>query len=169
MDPLSLFSIGSLLIGGVSRYAQQKAQNVQAQAEQQASRTAASFDLSSLLDQTRQNQQSVDLKVFERQRQALRDRSRLLASAGEANVGGNSVLRMVANNLQDMSYDQGIHRTNLENQQFQTTQQARNVAANSDNRFNHAQARVSNPWFQAALGIGQQAPQAYSMYKQGGG
>lgn len=159
-------SIGSLLIGGVSRYAEQKAMNVQAKAEQDSARIATSFDLSSLLDQQRQAQQSTDLKTFERQRQALRDRSRLLASAGESNVGGNTILRMVANNLQDMSYDMGIHRTNLENQNFQTTQSALGVVANRDTRVNHAQSRMANPWFSAALGIGQQAPQAYSTYKQ---
>lgn len=158
----TMMAIAGLVIKGIQDFATQKAENTRSQEETRHARQAGAYDLSMLMDQIYQAKQATDLQVFERQRQALRDQSRILVSAGEAGVGGNSLLRQIAQQQWDLSHDVGIHRTNLENQTYMTSQQARAVAANIDNRVGTAQARLRNPWVNAMLSI---PATAYSIYQ----
>lgn len=162
-------ALAGLLIDTGRKHAEQTAINKQAYSEIQAARRAAAFDIQALQDQIYQAKQSTNLRQFERRRQALRDQSRLLVAAGEAGVGGNSVLRSLANEMWDTSHDTGILQTNLQNQVYQSSQQARAVAANMQSRINSAQARIRNPWIQSALGIATGLPAAFEMKQRIGG
>lgn len=155
----------SMLIQGAQAFAQQQAENTRSQVEIDNARRAAAFDLSALQDQMYQAKQATDLQIFERQRQALRDQSRILVSAGEAGVGGNSLLRSLVQQEWDLAHDTGIHRTNLQNRLFHTTQQARAVTANLDSRVNTAEARMRNPWLYTALQIPSIAIGGYQTYQ----
>lgn len=154
-----------MLIKGAQSFAQQKAENTRSQVEIENARRASAFDLSALQDQMYQAKQATDLQIFERQRQALRDQSRIMVSAGEAGVGGNSLLRSLVHQEWDLAHDTGIHRTNLKNQVFQTTQQARAITANLDSRVNTAEARMRNPWLYTALQIPSIAVGGYQTYQ----
>ena len=158
-----------MLIKTVKDFSQQKAENTRSQVEIDNARRASAFDLSALADQMYQAKQSTVLQIFERQRQALRDQSRILVSAGEAGVGGNSLLRTLASQEWDASYDIGIHKANLENQAYMTSQHARAVAANKDSRVSTASARMANPWVNLALSIPGMAYSTYEINKGGGG
>lgn len=154
-----------MLIQGVQTFSKQSAENTRSQVEIENARRASAFDLSALQDQMYQAKQATDLHIFERQRQALRDQSRIMVSAGEAGVGGNSLLRSLVHQEWDLAHDTGIHRTNLKNQVFHTTQQARAVTANLDSRVNTAEARMRNPWLYTALQIPSIAVSGYQTYQ----
>lgn len=168
MSALGLvLGIGSLLLGAASGYSQQKATNKQAEASKLAARRAAASDYAALAEQALQMYQAVNVETFDRRRQALKDRSRILVSAGEAGVGGNSLTRQIAQSMFDESYDLGIRSTSIENYALQNRRQRADIAAGLQTRFNQADAMMGNPWTAALLGIGPSLPALYALQKGG--
>lgn len=155
-----LIPIGMAVVNGISSFAQVRGQNLQAAAEAQAATRAYNMDLQALMERSRQLQSSFDTQALERSRQALRERAKIAVAAGEANVGGRSLLREISNSLFQESYDIGIQKENLENRQAQTSLQAQGLFAQAQGRFNTAQSRRINP-FLGALMIGGSAAQGY--------
>lgn len=147
-------------ISAISSLAQIQMQNAQAQAEEAAARQAYAYDMAALQERARQFQQAFDLEAFERARQGLRERARIAVAAGEAGVGGRSLLREIANSMFQEAYDIGVMQENLENRLAQSELQAQGLFAQAQGRINYAQSRRVNP-FLGALMIGGSAASAY--------
>lgn len=160
--------IGLGAIGGITTAAQVVSQNRQAAVDTQAAETAYNSDIRALLERSRQIDQQANLSSFERSRQALRERARITVAAGEANVGGRSLLRQISNSLFQESFDTGIMETNRQNQQAQNTLQAQGVAAQRQSRTNTANSRRINP-FLGSLMIAGSAASGYFGAPRGGG
>jgi hypothetical protein len=167
MNPMLALQLGSMAISGISSFFGQKAENKQASAQMEAAFRAANWDMRALEDRALQQEQAVGLEMFERQRQALRERAKILTAAGEAGVSGSSVLRQINQSMLDESYDIGIQQTNLENALSQTNLQAQNVVSTAYSRANQAAAGVKNPWI-APLTIGAGAAASYKLSTMGG-
>lgn len=144
-------SLASLAIQGISSFFGQKAQNEQSTAQIEAAYEAASWDMSALGDRTIQLQDAAQLEMFERQKQALRERSKILTAAGEAGVSGSSVLRQLNQTELDKSFDIGVHQTNLENMLFQTNLDAHKVISTAQSRSNQVRPNIRNPWLNSLL------------------
>lgn len=140
-------------LGAISEFAAIQAQNQQARAQTLAALNAAYWDRLSLEEQDRQHQQRFNLQSFERQRQALRERSTLAVAAGDAGVAGNTVLRQIADSVLQEAYDRSIQRSNLANARSHTRALAHRTWANLQGRLSAAQASYVNP-FLGALRIG---------------
>jgi len=162
-----ILGIGSLMLGAASSYSQQKAANKQAKAAKLAASRAAASDYAALAEQALQMYQAANVEAFDRRRQALKDRSRILVSAGEAGVGGNSLTRQIAQSMFDESYDLGIWSTNIESYALQNKRQREDIAAGLQTRFNQADAMIGNPWTAALLGIGSSLPAIYALQRGG--
>lgn len=149
-----------MIISAATTAANIAAQNRQAAAEEKAANEAAYQDYLTLQDRMYQDSNRFNLQALERQRQAARDRAQIAVAAGEAGVGGNSLLRMLNQSLFKQAYDIGIHQANLESARAQTRAQAGRVAATHQSRIASARAKRVNP-FLGALQIGSSAYQAY--------
>lgn len=143
-----------------SNAAEAVAQSRQADAEIRAANMAYAMDMQAINDRARQIAQTHDLDIFERQRQAAREYSRIAVAAGEAGVGGNSPARLLANTLQQMSYDQGIFRQNKENALAQNLVEVQAAGARRESRIKVAEARRPNP-FLTSLKIGGQTAMSF--------
>lgn len=155
-------------ISGVSTLGQIQQGNLQAAAEMEAANRAAALDYAALLERSRQLSQSADLESFERARQALRERAKITVAAGEANVGGRSLLRELSNSLFQESYDIGIHRANLRARQAQTALQAQGVYATNQSRINAASSRMVNPFMSSLMIAGNVASGYFGAPRIGG-
>jgi len=164
-DPITLGLMALSIIGSaVKGFSEQSAINKSATRDIENARLASMLDINALHSQLTQSQDAFNIQAFERQRQALRDQSRILASAGEAGVGGNSLIRAIANQHWDAGYDIGIHKTNLESREAHITNQVRGVIANKESRINTAEANMRNPW----VGVGLTIPTAVAnLYEVG--
>lgn len=162
-----ILGIGGLMLGAASSYSQQKAANKQAKVSKLAARRAAASDYAALAEQALQMYQAANVEAFDRRRQALKERSRILVSAGEAGVGGNSLTRQIAQSMFDESYDLGIRSTNIESYALQNKRQREDIAAGLQTRFNQADAMIGNPWTAALLGIGSSLPAIYALQRGG--
>lgn len=127
--------------------------NEQAKYMIESARNAAVADYNLLELQGKQINQQVDLEQMERQKQAARERSRLLTAMGAAGVSGNTALRQIANTFLQESYDKGIMEQNRENSLLQTQAQIEKVSATQRSRINEAKSQMINP-LQGALMIG---------------
>jgi hypothetical protein len=145
MDPLTILQLGSMLISSMSNYQNQKANNQQARARMEAAFEAAGYDLSMLESRAQETEDAANLEMFERQRQALRERSKIMTAAGEAGVSGSSVLRQLNQSFLDESYDIGIHQSNLENSLSQINANATGVVSNAYSRRNQAASQITTP------------------------
>lgn len=166
MEPLLALQLASMTIQGISSFFGQQAQNEQAMAQIESAYRTASWDMSALNDRATQLQDAAQLEMFERQKQALRERSKILTAAGEAGVSGSSVLRQLNQTMLDKSFDIGVYQTNLENSLFQTNLDAQKVISTANSRVNQASSSISNPWL-SPLTIGTEAFTAYQFFKDG--
>lgn len=141
-----MISIGTSVIKGISDFFGQKDKNEQLRKQMEASFRAADWDMAALADRARQQEQASQLEMFERQKQALRERAKILTAAGEAGVSGSSVLRQINASMLDESYDIGVYKTNLENALTQTNLHAQDVVSTAYSRANQASSQMSNPW-----------------------
>lgn len=156
-DPITATTV---LLIGASTAADIHARNTQAKKEEEAAKLAALRDELALEKQRQQIDRSVGLEMFERQRQALRERSRIAVAAGEAGVAGNSPARLIARSLQDAAFDIGVHQANRQAMLEQTMLEQADIRAARDTRINLSRSQQTNP-FMAALQIGARAVSAY--------
>lgn len=155
-------------ISAIGTAAQIAAQNVQSQMDELAALRAYNMDILALQERARQTQAAYDLEAFERSRQALRERARIAVAAGEAGVGGRSLIRELANSMFQEAYDIGVYRQNLQNRLAQTSLQAQGIGAQAVSRIEAARASRINP-FLGALMIGGSAASAYYTAPRTGG
>ena len=159
-EPIAATAIVASAATAIGNYAQIKAQNAQAKAEMKAAKNAALYDTLALEMRRHQINQSTDLEIFERQRQALRERSRIAVAAGEAGVAGNSPARMIAQSILDASFDIGVRQSNRESNLLQTKLDEEAVKATKTYRVNTARSQMINP-FMGALMIGGRTASTY--------
>lgn len=119
--------------------------NSQAKYMIESARNAAVADYNLLELQGKQINQQVDLEQMERQKQAARERSRLLTAMGAAGVSGNTALRQISNTFLQESYDTGIMEQNRENSLLQNQAQVEKVYATQKSRINEANSQMINP------------------------
>lgn len=106
--------------------------------------------------QQRQIEDAQNEKIYQRQVQALRDRSKIAVASGEAGVGGASVERLINFYEMDEAHDvQNIER-NKEMQLQQSAMEARSSVRNAQSAINQAerekdQQTTDNPWGRAIL------------------
>lgn len=166
MGFMTALSTVTTIISGVSAYKNAQAQNAQAQENMESAREAGSLDLSLIQNQMSQLTSASDLETLERQRQGAKDRAKILASAGEANLSGNSVMRLVASNLLDESRDLGIRKTNLERNYEQSTLNAYKVRNEASTKASYESGKKTNPFLNSlAVGV-PKAINTYNMYQQ---
>lgn len=135
-------------------------QNAMAEAQAEAAVNAAIADYNTLQEQQREINQQSNLEQIERQKQAMRERSRLIVAMSEAGISGNSPMREIANSFQQESYDIGIIKENKENQLYGNRKQQEAVHANAKSRVNAAKSNMISPAL-AALQIGSGAVSGY--------
>lgn len=158
-------SVTQLILAGaaaIGTAAQIQAQNKQARAMEQAARAEAARQRAALEMQRQQIRQSIDLEIFERQRQALRERSRIAVAAGEAGVAGASPARLIAQSLFDASFDTGIHAANREATLMQTRLQEDAILVERDSRIRQARSQYTNPFLSGLMIAGSAAQGYYS-------
>lgn len=128
--------------------------NKMAEASAKAANQAAVLDYSIMEQRRQQLSQDASIEATERQRQGLRERSKILVAAGEAGVlGGTSPLRELNTSLINQGYDQSIIGVNLRNQLSDTVVQDRGIAAQNKSRINQAKSSSYSP-FTSMLKIG---------------
>jgi hypothetical protein len=127
--------------------------NKTAEAAAQNAVRAANYDYQLLNLRQQQVNEKAAQQAFERQRQGLRERSKVLVATGEAGVLGNTPLREMYNTMFQTGYDTGIIEQNRVNQSLQVQAYKEGVKAQAESRINQAESMVTNPWM-AILKIG---------------
>lgn len=164
-NPMLVLGVIKVGVDMVRGHQRSKAQNEQAKANQAASYKAGSLDLSTLQVQLQQLIQGNNVEVYDRQRQGAKDRAKILAAAGEANISGNSLMRLQAANMLDEARDKGIHRENLENQMNQGAMEAYKIKTDASTNANYYKSQRTNPFLDTlALGASK-AAEGYQMYE----
>jgi len=172
MDPFTLFNLGTMLIGGMSKAKQQESTNAKARAMRDQTRRNSYKDINYFLDlanmQNMEMEQATNERIYQRQLQALKDRSKIMISAGEAGVGGSSIARLVQTNQMSAGYDQALYDANLESQLTASAIQGKQKIAEGKSRINNANNQASSqivehPWLKQTLSM---APSMYLMYKK---
>lgn len=147
--PIAL-AAGSMLLKGTeiaqtNQYAGKVASNAVDAARNQ-------YDALSL-KQSQINSKSA-LEKFERERQALREQSKLLVASGEAGIlGGVSPARAIVVSQEQAGFDEGILEANRANAIQQTVIEGNSIYTATQGRLNQARSMAVNP-FMAALQIG---------------
>lgn len=127
------------------------AQNKQADAEIAAANQAYGVDINLLNEQFYQIQEQTALDQVERQRQALRERGRMMVAMGEVGIEGNSPLREIANSFLQESFDKGIMEANKENRIKQNYAERKKIKAERESRINQAKSKKVDPLFGTLL------------------
>jgi hypothetical protein len=159
----AVVSVASAVSGAKSMNRQIDAQNAQAEEDMKNARKAGSFDLSILQNQLVQLINATDNEVYDRQKQGERDRAKILISAGEANISGNSLMRAIASNMMDEDRDKDIYKSNLENQLDQGTLEAYKIRTQASQDINYTTSQRVNP-FLNGLAVG--VPAGVNLYNQ---
>src|SRR5690625_2956724 len=128
-EPTTAIAVASAIAGGISAYADVKATNAAARAEEAAAKDAYALDTMAIEERGLQSQRQLTTEAFDRQRQALRDRSKILVGAGEDGIGGNTLLREMSQSYLKESYDTGIMSKNHESASFANQLQAQQTWA----------------------------------------
>lgn len=165
---MGFMAAASLVIGAfnvVSSYSKAKAQQQQATEDRKSAYRAGSIDLGILNNQIQQMVTSSGEQQLDREKQGERDRARILTAAGESNISGNTVMRMMAANMNDESRDKGIYKENLERGVSQNAMEAYKVKANASTNASYASGSRINPYLQA-INTGAQSYLNYQGTKQ---
>lgn len=145
--------LGTILsIGEKNRYALELARNAQ---------KAAVLDFNAIEEQQTQINKAAQLEQAERVRQAIRERSRLKAAMGDANVTGLTPLREIASSYIQQEYDVGVMKTDQENRLSEAQRAKYQVEANRQSRILQARSQLTNP-FLGLLQIGGSAMSGYA-------
>ena len=136
----SLLSAG---LGIMQQQQQAKAQNEYAVKMAQNAAQAAQVDYQAMNARIMQENQKTALDEFERQRQGLRERSKILVAAGEAGLSGTTPMREVQNSLMQAGYDVGIMETSQENMQYQARLEKQKIWTDAKSRTQQAKSMLT--------------------------
>lgn len=143
----SALSIGTSLVSAGVGYMQQmqqaKAQNAYAEAMAKNAAQAAQNDYNIVNAKIMQENQKTALEEFERQRQGLRERSKILVAAGEAGLSGATPMRELQNSLMQAGYDVGVMETSQENMQYQARNEKQKIWTDAKSRTQQAKSMVT--------------------------
>jgi len=152
VDPITIMAILGGIINLTTSFTQSLAQNKTADTEVDAANKAALADTNILKTQAQQIETQSNLETQERQRQALRERARMMVAMGEAGVSGSSPLRELYNSSLQENYDLGIINANEANRLSQNQAQVQAVEAQRLSRVNEAQSQKTNPYLASLFG-----------------
>lgn len=140
-------SVGTSLLSagmGIMQQAQQaKQQNAYAEAMAKNAAQAAQADYAVVNQKLMQENQKTALDQFERQRQGLRERSKILVAAGEAGLSGATPMRELQNSLLQAGYDVGIMEQSQENALSQSFAEKQGIWAQAKGRTQEAKSMVT--------------------------
>lgn len=156
---LTTFAISAASTAMQYYESQQNAAAMEASAE-----AAYDADKASLDAQAEQMNDQATTEKLERQRQATREQSRIIASNSESGGLGGSFLQQMANSRLQSGYDQAIMETNRKNNIAQNTASKKAAGAKYRTRMNEAASTRMNP-FMAGLQIVGAGAESYSGYK----
>lgn len=128
------------------------------------------LDLDMIEMQQRQIEDATNERVYQRELQALKDRSKIMVATGEANVGGPTVDRLLGHYEMDAAHDIEMEERNEEMQLQQSAMEGRSVVREAESAINQGKARrqqrtTENPWLQTGLRALPSAMGAYANYK----
>lgn len=175
LGPMAVIQLGSILVEGFNQYQQGKAENemLDQQVEEvtEATYQGINQQLDLLNQQQRQMEEATEERIYQRQVQALKDRSKIMVSAGEANVGGSTVDRLLGQYAMDSAHDQQTHRRNLDNQLQQSAEQGKQAMREGQSRINQVRTQRDQNYNEDLLlnTALKTAPSAISLLKQEGG
>ena len=155
--------IATLVISAVATGYDMMQQNRLASAQEAAARNAYNADMQQLELQAEQTNDEATLEKLERQRQAAREQSRIIASISEVGGLGGSFLSMMANSRLQAGYDTGIMEKNRVNAIQQNKTYQKSIGATYQSRMNEAGSRRVSP-FMAGLQIAGYAANSYGQY-----
>ena len=156
--------IASLIISAAATGYSMIQSNQQAKAQEKAAEMAMQADREQLALESTQIDDRIVSEKMERQRQRMREESRIIVSASEAGGLGGSFLSQLANARLQSGYDQGIMEKNRTNMQAQNRAGVKGVLATYQSRMNEAASSRMSP-FTAGLRIGGSALESYNMYQ----
>lgn len=148
-----MLTIASGVLSAGTAMAQVIQGNAVAEQTAQAANKAASLDYSIMAQRQQQIGEQAAQDAFERQRQGLRERGKLMVAMGESGVLGASPLRELENSIFQSDYDKSIIESNRDNAISQTELQKKAIYAEASSRINQARSMSTNP-FLAMLKIG---------------
>lgn len=160
-DATTAITVGSMLISAGSEYANIRAQNEQAEAIAKAANANYQNQLIALNERAREEGQAAQIEQFERARQGLRERARILTALGEAGITGRSPLREIANSRFQQSYDIGILGEGAENRRYQNQISRQSAFSQTQGIINQANSQIVNPLL-STLRIGASAVRGYT-------
>lgn len=125
------------------------------------------LDLDMLEMQQGQTEDAANERIYQRNLQALKDRSRIMVTTGEANVGGPTVDRLLGHYEMDAAHDIQIQKRNKEMQLQQSAMKGRSMIRDAQSAMNQGERRrqsqtTENPWLNTGL---RALPSAYGAYK----
>lgn len=153
-----------------SKTAEISSTNAAAKRSAESAANSANLSYEALRGQAVQTNTKAQLESFERQRQAIREQSKLLVAAGESGVlGGVSPARAIIDSAMQGSIDVGLINENRENALDQIELKNKQVYAEADTRIKAAKASAVSP-FMSFLKIGYAGAQGFaSGYMMGNG
>jgi hypothetical protein len=144
-EPATIMAGASLAVGATTSVMSILQQNKAASEMASSANTAAVTDYS-ILDRRQQEADSKSaLEMTERQRQGLKERSKLMVAIGESGVSGNSPLREVDNALSQADYDLGIIGANQKSETSQIQDEKLGIYTQAQSRVNQAKSSYVNP------------------------
>lgn len=171
-----MLQVGSLLIGAISKGRQQSQQNKQLDEMVQRTQEGVYQDTNYNLDLLNWQQQQLDdatnQRLLQRQTQALKDRSMIMVSAGEANVGGSSVARLMTHYDLDSALDQSSLLRNLEGELQASALQGMDMMRQGQSKINQAktsrnQNSINNPYLNSFLEVAPSVGMLYMNHRSG--
>lgn len=164
-----LMAMGSTAMGVVGQNAQISAQNKAAAETANNAVAASNLDYSRMQDKNNETAAASNLQQLERQRQGMRERSRMRVAMGLNGVEGNTPMSEFANSYLQQAYDSGITQTNTENAMVQNQYDKMGVYATAKDRVNSARStmRTGTSPLLAGLQIAAAGAGAYTSYKKG--
>ena len=141
-----------------------KAQNDMAEATAENAHAAARFDYDQLTAQRGEVDEVAAQEKFQRQLQTAREHGTVTVAAGEAGVGGTSVMKVMNNVVMQGAYDISVIEANRASKARQIVAQKFKVHAAAKGATNIAEAQVVSTG-QQVVNIGIAGAQGYMMGK----
>lgn len=171
-----MLQLGSMVVGAVARGRQGAQQNKQleemVQGTQESIYQDTNYNLDLLNWQQQQLEDATNQRLQQRQIQALKDRSMIMVSAGEANVGGSSVARLMTHYDLDSALDQSTILRNLEGELQASAVQGMDMLRQGQSQLNQAktsrnQNKISNPYLNSFLQVAPSVGMMFMNHKSG--
>ena len=157
-------AIGMMLMSAYGAKTAADAANDMATATAENAHAAARFDYDQLSEQRREVDEVAAQDKFQRQLQTAREHGMVTVAAGEAGVGGTSVMKVMSNTIMQGRYDISVIEANRASKARQIVAQKFKVHAAAKGATNIAEAQTVGTG-QQIVNIGIAGAQGYMMGK----